>query len=202
MTTPTQAQVLSLDEFVQRYGEQGPFEYIDGEMIPVAPQVSGSGYVGGEFYLLVATHVHQHQLGMIFNETPFVLTMDTSRWVTGSRVPDVMYYSVERFTRFVQAYPDWQAIPIVGAPDFVAEVVSPTDSFTEVSRKVIRYLNDGVKMVWLLDWQEKSIQVRVPDSNQIATFSGDTIVSAHPVIPHFEVKLPQLFDLPPYLSAT
>jgi hypothetical protein len=43
MTTPTQTQTLSLDDFVERYGEHGPFEFIDAEMMLVALQVSGSG---------------------------------------------------------------------------------------------------------------------------------------------------------------
>ncbi len=36
-------RLLSLDEFVQRYETEGPFEFIDGEFIPVSPVVAGHG---------------------------------------------------------------------------------------------------------------------------------------------------------------
>ena len=196
MATPTQLQTLSLDEFVERYGEQGPFEYIDGEMIPVAPQVSGSGYLGGEFFISLSIHVRENKLGVVFTEVPFVLTLDRSRWVRGSRIPDVMFYSSDRFKQFQEAYPDWDTIPVVGAPDFAAEVISPTDSFTEVSRKVARYLADGVKMVWVLERQGKTIQVHIANSNQITTYSGDMTISADPIIPGYAVSLAQLFAPP------
>ncbi|MAS32372.1 MAG: hypothetical protein CL610_00100 [Anaerolineaceae bacterium] len=196
MVTPAQTQTLTLDQFVEHYGEQGPFEYIDGEMIPVAPQVSGSGYTGGKFYRVLSTHVETQQVGIVFIETPFVLTLDKSRWVTGSRVPDVMYYSAERFRQFQAEYPDWESIPVVGAPDFVAEVVSPTDGFSDVSQKVAHYLADGVNMVWLLDWQQKAIQVHLPETNHITTFNINDHIRADPVIPGFEIQLLQLFAPP------
>lgn len=66
----TQTRALSLEEFVERYGEDGPFEFIDGEMIPLAPQVSGSGYLGGELFFSLSGYVRQHQLGIIFTDTP------------------------------------------------------------------------------------------------------------------------------------
>jgi len=193
MTAPTQLQTLSLDEFVERYGEQGPFEYIDGEMIPVAPQVSGSGYFGSELFFSLSLHVRQHNLGVVFTDTPFVITLDRSQWVVGSRTPDVMFYSTERFEQFKQDYPDWKSIPVVGVPDFVAEIVSPTDRFTKVSSKISRYMADGVKLLWAFDWEAKTVQVHLPGSNQISTHSGDATLSANPIIPAYELKLAEFF---------
>ena len=191
MTINTQA--LTIEDFVQRYGDDGPFEYLDGEFMPVAPQVSGSGRAGGSLYRLLANHVDEHDLGEVFIETPFVLTLDRSRWVTGSRVPDVMFYSQQRFEQFTQDYPDWETIPVVGAPDFVAEIVSPTDSFTEVSDKVRRYLDDGVQLVWVVDWRAKTIQTHAQGSNQSLTFSATDSLSADPVIAGFTLELEKYF---------
>ena len=191
MTINTQA--LTIEDFVQRYGDDGPFEYLDGEFMPVAPQVSGSGRAGGSLYRLLANHVDEHDLGEVFIETPFVLTLDRSRWVTGSRVPDVMFYSQQRFEQFTQDYPDWETIPVVGAPDFVAEIVSPTDSFTEVSDKVRRYLDDGVQLVWVVDWRAKTIQTHAQGNNQSLTFSATDSLSADPVIAGFTLELEKYF---------
>jgi Uma2 family endonuclease len=189
----TQTGTLSLDEFVERYGEDGPFEYIDGEMIPLAPQVSGSGFLGGELFFSLSSYVRQHKLGIVFTETPFVLTLDRSRWVTGARTPDVMFYSTERFEQFKQDFPDWKSIPVVGAPDFVAEIVSPTDRFTHVSTKSDRYIADGVKLLWVLDWEAETAQVRDLNSNQITTYHAESTLKADPVIAGYELNLSQFF---------
>lgn len=200
MTTSIQTQTLSLDEFVERYGDEGLFEFVDGEVIPVAPQAAGSGYLGGRFYRMLSAHVDDRQLGVVFIETPFVLTLGRSRWVTGSRVPDVMFYTAERFRQFQADYPDWESIPVVGAPDFVAEIISPTDRYSEVSAKVRRYLADGVALVWVMDQAEKTIQAHQPGSGQIMTYSGDSTISGHPVVADFALALTALFVPPLHTS--
>ena len=187
-------QQITLEAFVEQYSDNGPFEFIDGEFIPVPPQVTGSGRMGGELYFLIKQHIRPDNLGEVFIENPFVITLDRSQWVTGSRVPDVMFYSAARFKQFTKAYPDWESIPVVDAPDFVAEIVSPTDRFTKVSSKVARYLNDGVMLIWVLDRQAKSIQVHTQGSNQITTYSGDVTLSADPVIPGFALDLKRFFS--------
>jgi Uma2 family endonuclease len=187
-------QTLSLDEFVERYGEQGPFEYIDGEMIPLVPKVTRPALIKGELFLSLAPYVRQHNLGVVFTDTPFIITLDRSQWVVGSRTPDVMFYSTERFEQFKRDYPDWKSIPVVGAPDFVAEIVSPTDRFTKVSTKFSRYMTDGVKLLWSFDWESKTAQVHVSGSNQITNYSGDATLSADPVIPGYELKLSEFFS--------
>src|SRR5690606_6594669 len=102
-------------------------------------------------------------------------------------------YSKQRFEQFKQDYPDWESSPVVGAPDFVAEIVSPTDSFTDVSDKVRRYLDDGVSLVWVVDWRAKTVQTHAGGSNQILTFSTADTLNADPVIPDFALELSQLF---------
>lgn len=186
-------QQLTLEAFVERYGDDGPFEYLDGEFVPVTPQVIGSGRLGGLFYRLLSKHVYDNDLGEVFIETPFVITLDRSRWVAGSRVPDVMFYNAERFKQFKQAYPDWESIPAVGAPDFVAEIVSPTDRFSEISGKIARYLDDGVSLVWVIDRLTRSIQAHNQGSNQIMTYSSDDKPTAEPVIPSFVLDLKSFF---------
>jgi Uma2 family endonuclease len=88
----------------------------------------------------------------------------------------------------------------VGAPDFVAEIVSPTDRYSDVHAKVRRYLADGVRLVWVIDQAEKTIRAHHPDSDQIATARGNSRISADPVIPNFELQLTQLFVPPLHTS--
>ncbi|MBZ0289040.1 MAG: Uma2 family endonuclease, partial [Anaerolineae bacterium] len=138
-----QIPVISVDDFVERFANEGPFEYVDGEVIPLTPQIARSSRVGGRLFRKLADYVDEHESGEVFSETPFVLTLGNPNWVKGSRVPDIMFYSAERLKNLAEVVPDWEDKPLIGAPDFVAEVVSPTDRYTEVYAKVAGYLRDG-----------------------------------------------------------
>ena len=188
-----QTRPLTIEEFMQRFSDEGPFEYIDGEFVPMSPQVAGSSDCAGLLYHSIQIVILPRKQGKAFIETTFVLTLDNPDWVRGSRVPDVMYYRAERFEPFAAEHPDWRTRPIPLVPDFAAEVVSPSDKFSDVIDKVQRYLEDGVQLVWVLDPQQKSIIVYRAGSNQSTTYAGEDTVSAADVIPGFELKLSDLY---------
>ena len=43
---------------------------------------------------------------------------------------------------------DPRRVPIIGAPDIAAEVISPSERTGETRRKVLAYLSAGVREVW------------------------------------------------------
>jgi Uma2 family endonuclease len=58
---------------------------------------------------------------------------------------------------------------------------------------VKRYLNDGVKMVWVVDPQRREIAIHKPGSNQYTVLSGDAVLTAEDILPGFALKLSELF---------
>jgi Uma2 family endonuclease len=187
----TQAKHYTIDEFAQRYSEN-PFEFIDGEEIPISPQTARSGRVGGRLFLHLSNHVFEHQLGEVFIEVPFVLTETvTADWVTGARVPDVTFVSKARIDQLVQARPNWEDGPLTLIPDLVVEIVSPTDRFSKVSEKVARYLRDGMKLIWVLDPQQRTVTIYAAGSNQQTILSGGDIPTGADVISGFEIRVEQ-----------
>lgn len=189
-----QTAVMNLDDFMARYSDEGPFELVTGEMLPVTPQIARSGRVGGRLFRHLAAYVEENALGEVFIETPFVLLLDNTQWVKGSRVPDVMFYSAEKLTTLAAAVPDWEDKPLIGVPDFVAEVVSPTDKFSTVNAKITTYLRDGVRLLWLIEPEQQTVTVYAGDSNQQMRISGlDSTLSGDAVIPGYTIKLADLF---------
>ena len=185
---------MSIDAFMERYSDEGPFEFIDGEIIPVTPQITRSSRVGARLFRAMADHVDENGLGEVFIETPFVLTLDNPNWVKDSRVPDVMFYTAEKLAKLAEAIPDWESKPLIGVPDFVAEVVSPTDKFTKVHLKIARYLRDGVRLLWVIDPQQKNVTVYTSGSDQQTIVSGsDSLLTGGDVLPGFSIKLADLF---------
>ena len=87
--------------------------------------------------------------------------------------------------------PRANAWPVV--PDFVVEVVSPTDVFTDLLEKVEEYLTAGVRMVWLVDPLRRIAQIHtgmdaVRQVAQAGTLDGGD------VLPGFAVRLGPLLD--------
>lgn len=199
MLEPATTKVgMPMEEFIRLYDTEGPFELIDGERIPKMPNVVGHNQASRSLFRPLDRHTQEKQLGEAFYETPFVLS-HTSNWVTGSRIPDVSYFSGDRLNAYKDSNPDWKDKPFTLVPDLVAEVVSPNDNLSELDEKVDRYLLDGVQAVWVIDPQRKKVFIHVltsrdPFTKQTTSLkSGDTL-SGGEIIPGFEMSVAKIFE--------
>lgn len=192
MAVTTQIQWMTLGEFCERY-DDGPFELIDGEVMAVNPQMTRGARTIVRLVRKLGDYVDTHHLGEVFSETPFVLT-DQSDWVKGSRVPDVMFLSRTRLEALQKQIPDWEDKPLLAVPDLVVEVISPTDRASAVSKKVQRYLEDGVLKVWVIDPQSQSAVIYTAGSNQTTLLAVDDVLSGEDIIAGFEIRLGSLFS--------
>jgi Uma2 family endonuclease len=67
------------------------------------------------------------------------------------------------------------------APDFVVEMRSKTDSLSALQAKMLEYIQQGVKLDWLVDHKNRCAYVYRADGSitqypATATLSGETIV--------------------------
>ena len=181
---------MPLDQFIQRFADDGPFELIAGEVLPMAPNVSGHSRVIKRLFLLL--HPFEAQgLGEVFTETTFAIT-DEAHWVRGARVPDVMWIDAKRLKAFY-AQPDADTKPFTLVPNIAAEVVSPTDRYSEVNRKAELYLSDGVQLVWVIDPQQQTIHVYTAGSSTITVLSGEDNLTGRSLLPGFTVAVRAVF---------
>lgn len=188
----TRIDLMHMDEFIHRYDQDGPFELIDGELIPKMPSISEHNQTAKRIFLAFLPY-EQQGLGEVFQEATFVLT-DNPDWVRGSRIPGVMFVSAKKLARFKQTVPDYQNKPYILIPDIAVEVVAPTDQYSVILQKVKRYLKDGVSIVLVVDPQLREIIVHRLGSQQQITLNGnDDILTLEPVLPGFAVKLWQIF---------
>jgi len=183
---------MTIDDFIRRYDSEGPFELIEGEIRPVSPTVLGHNICTRAVFRPVDDFVIEHQLGEVFTEAPFVLEY-TSNWVTGSRVPDVMFVTAERMIAYKQQVPDWASKPLILVPDLVVEVVSPGDKYIEVEEKVARYLEDGVKLIWVVDPQIQTVKVYPLGSSQFTRLTAADTLDGGDVLPEFTLAVKDLF---------
>jgi len=187
---------MPLEEYMRLYDEQ-PFELINGERKLVMVNIAGHGEVAQIIFLALYMFVTAKQLGYAFLEQTFVLSY-VSNWVTGSRKPDVMYYSANRMDTYKQANPDWKSKPYILVPDLVIEVVSPNDNLGELEDKIDLYLLDGVQIVWVLDPQKQRVSIntlvaRQPFTKQQIHLTPTDTLTGSDLIPGFELQVASIF---------
>ncbi len=118
---------------------------------------------------------------MCVNDTGFITERDPDT----VRGPDLAFWRRERLPEVPEGYAEV-------APDLVAEVVSPGDHYSRVQNKVRHYLTRGVRMVWVVDPEDRSVTVY--RSWQQATILGENdTVSGEDVVPGFSCKVADLF---------
>ncbi|MFN0174502.1 MAG: Uma2 family endonuclease [Saprospiraceae bacterium] len=113
----------------------------------------------------------------------------------GELIPEV-----EQMTSAVQLRrPDisyWTATKIKNATEsiseFAIEIISPTDNYIKVGEKRREYFRAGMKVLWQIIPEEQSVYVYTSPT-QVTICEGNTICSAAPVIPDFEIAAEDIF---------
>jgi Uma2 family endonuclease len=82
-------------------------------------------------------------------------------------VPDVTYISDAKLADIDLGN---EACPV--PPELVVEILSPGQSFEEMTQKALDYLAAGVQRVWIVSDRERSLTIFAPDSAPM-TYRGD-----------------------------
>ena len=80
-------------------------------------------------------------------------------------------------------------------PAFAIEIISPNNTAADMFNKVEEYLAAGVRLVWQLFPERRSVIAFAPD--QAAVFRPGDTITAEPVLPGFACPVTDLFPPPP-----
>jgi len=106
------------------------------------------------------------------------------------RSPDASWVRQERLSTLTK---DQREVPLPLCPDFVAELRSPNDRLADLHEKMQEYLDNGVRLGWLIDPFEKRVYVYRPDQ-PVETLDNPTSVSGDPVLPGFVLRVQELWS--------
>lgn len=101
------------------------------------------------------------------------------------RRPDVAYLTKEQITLTKQGEDE--------IPEFAIEIISGNDKANKVEEKTIEYFKAGVKVLWLIYPDNKTVQVYT-SLKQAQICTDDDICSAKPVLGDFEIKVSDIFN--------
>lgn len=179
---PATATELVTAEHLSAMGS-GRRELIRGEVIEMTPAGGWHGAVAFEIGRRVANFAVEHRLGWVYAaETGFLL----ERNPTTVRAPDVGFVMRERVVETDAYFP--------GAPDLAVEVLSPTDTFSEVTEKVEMWLAHGTRQVWVVDSRRRRVKVYRGDRTVTDLAEEDTLDGAD-LLPGFRLPVRDCFPV-------
>ena len=169
---------MTLDEFCQSALEG--YEYVEGELIPLAPSTMEHGDISMNLSFLLGLHIRENQLGRLYLAgTDFKLN---DRLVK----PDIAFVSLARL-------PDDRRKVFSIPPDLAVEIASPTDVYYNVIEKAFAYLNAGTRLVWIIEPVGKTVTV-YRSQTDIKTFTIDDTLNGEDVVEGFSCQVAQLFE--------
>lgn len=176
---------LTIEQFERLPDEGWRLELVRGRVVREPPAGFRHGSLAGRLSGLLHAFVEGNGLGVVVTaETGFVLAEEPPT----VRAPDVAFVSAGRIPR---------EGPPVGfarfAPDLAIEIVSPSNTMSEVQEKALDYLESGSAVVWVVDPGSRTVTVyRAPDEIRLLRH-GDAIEGG-PVLPGFSLEVARLFE--------
>ncbi len=171
---------------MERQKTDGRLEYIDG-MIYMSPSPSIKHQEISSFLHAQLYNVLKGTKCKVF-AAPTDVLFDNNRPNEKKRVvPDL----------FVACNPDFfTENEYVGAPDFIIEILSPSNKSHDMITKLNLYMNSGVKEYWIVDPMENRIMVYFQDQDLDIQFKlallGEVVVSN--LFKGFKVDTKDLFS--------
>ncbi len=186
---------MALDELLER-GAQGKFELIDGELRAMSPSASKHALLIRALFRALDAMTASGDQWETFSEVSFVPPeLSAVNWLRDALVPDVALFDKAAFRAWRAQTPESDSRPIALIPALVAEILSPADRQSDVSRKVQRYLALGVRLVWIIDPQVEQVTVYRHGSKQASLLSAADMLTAEDLLPGFALPLDQFLAL-------
>lgn len=163
--------------------EGAPYQLIGGKLVmtpsPTTYHQAISMRLGGWIFAFVSAK----NLGMVFSAPIDVYFEEKETYQ-----PDIIFVAKDRFRIIEPAR-------INGAPDLVIEILSPSTAYYDLKKKARTYAAHGVKEYWIVDPEDKSVEVYV---GQEGKFSLNQRVEAEGkvkslILQGFEAEAKEIF---------
>jgi Uma2 family endonuclease len=139
MTVDT--RIFTADELLRLPDDGSRYELVEGELRKMSPSGADHSAIALLIAARILTHVEQNRLGgrVYGADAGFVVSRNPDTVLA----PDAAYVSRERVVDSPRFFP--------GPPDLAVEVISPSDSYSEVHEKKDCYLEAGTRAVVIVD---------------------------------------------------
>ncbi|HQU85225.1 MAG TPA: Uma2 family endonuclease [Pyrinomonadaceae bacterium] len=156
----------------------------EGELILMPPTLPDSGWSNTKLTKRTEIWSDFHKSGIVFDSSTYFTMPNGAR-----RSPDVAWIKRERWESLSEKKRQEDSKFV---PDFVIELRSSTDSIKVLQAKMKEYIENGVKLGWLIDPKNKKVYV-YRANGEVETLKNPEILSGEDVLVSFELNVQEIF---------
>ena len=156
-----------------------------GKLIIMSPTSSESGKFNMSLAAQVWNWNAKTKLGVVFDSsTGFKLSNGATR------SPDVSWVQIAKWDSLSKQQ-QRKFAPI--DPDFVIELLSPTDDLSELQQKMREYMQCGVKLGWLINPEDKQVEIYRCERDK-EVLEHPQSLSGENILPELTLNLAEIFS--------
>ncbi|CAG0950643.1 hypothetical protein PLCT2_00170 [Planctomycetaceae bacterium] len=157
-------------------------ELVEGRIIPVTPSGDEAGELALWIGYLLMGFVMTNDLGTVAGaDTGFRIARNPDT----VRSPDVSFITKARLRPHTGKF-------FEGAPDLAVEVISPSNTSTEMQEKIDQFFAPGARLIWLVYPGQRLVVVHYPGGTS-KTFREDMTLEGGEVLPGFSLPVHEVF---------
>ncbi len=183
-TATTGARLLTAADLLRLYGEDVRGELIRGVLCETMAAGQEHGEIAMRLGAALLGFIEPRGLGRVTGS-------DSGVWLERDpdtvREPDVAFFSAEKMPLNARITGYAEVVP-----DLVVEVASPGDSRCEVHDKARMWLSHGVRLIWVVHPETRTVDVYRTDG-AAATLSETDALDGLDVLPGFTCALSAVF---------
>lgn len=171
--------------------DRDQYELINGELVE-RNMGWQSSRIGSKLLALLETYVAEHNLGWVNGADAAYQCYEDALPEDPDRIrkPDVSFIRLDRLPPEDEPEGYCQIVP-----DLVAEVVSPHDTIYELSLKIEEYRKAGVKLIWVVVPNTKTVTIHRLNGSMSELHDADELTGEE-VVPGFCCSIADIFRTP------
>lgn len=156
-----------------------------GEIIIMSPTGGETGRRNVKITQQLANWVDASGLGVSFDSSTCFKLPNGS-----DRSPDAAWIATERWDSLTPIQKE-KFPPI--CPDFVLELMSPSDNLRDARAKMREYMDNGARLGWLINRQNQQVEI-YRQNQDVEILESPGTLSGEDVLPGFVLSLQQIWD--------
>ncbi len=157
------------------------YEFIDGKLEKREMPTAKHSGVATRFAIEIGIFLKKHKIGRVYGDNT-LFTIGANK-----RIPDMAFVSNEKIPATGEPMDIWSF-----APDLAVEVISPSERHNKVERKISDYFEAGVRQVWKIVPESKTLTVYF-SATETKTLKEQDELTCEEILPEFRLKLSDIF---------
>jgi Uma2 family endonuclease len=174
---------LTDEQFFQLCTNNRDFRFernANGDLVIMSPTGGETGNRNGRLVQQLFNWTDKNKIGIAFDSsTGFKLPKG------GDRSPDASWIPLDKWHNLT---PEQRAKFLPLCPDFLIELLSPTDNLKDTQKKMQEYLDNGAKLAWLINRKNQQVEI-YREGKEVEILEKPISLSGENILPGFVLEM-------------